>query len=643
MSDSDKAPVSGDKRATFSLISRPSPVSETLGHSSKAKRGQNRVDRAAGYSFRAPTAEDGAEIYELVKETGVLDLNSPYKYVLFGEHFGDSSIVAERDGKVRGFVTGFRPPNKPDSLFVWQIGVANSDRGRGLGSVLLQELLERESCEGVRYLEATVTPSNKPSSSLFRRFATKIGVKCRVSDAFASDLFPGDDHEREDLFRIGPLPENLTQETSDTMEIFEKYESVVRSYCRDFPKVFSRAKGYKLWTEDGKEYIDFFAGAGALNYGHNDDRMKEKIIEYLSADGIAHSLDMATEAKGLFLERFNEVILEPRDMEYKTMFPGPTGTNTVEAALKIARKVTGRDRVVGFTNGFHGMTLGALSVTGNGFKRKGAGTPLNGAVSMPYDGYLGDNIDSLDVMSKMLDDGGSGFDKPAAVIVETVQGEGGINVARFEWLKELETLCRKHDILLIIDDVQAGCGRTGTFFSFEPAGIQPDIICLSKSIGGYGLPLALTLVKPEYDIFAAGEHNGTFRGNNLAFVAAAEALRFWENDEFERSVKRKADLIRSLLEGLATRFPELDAQVRGRGFMQGLAMGIDDVAGDICHAAFDKGLVIETAGSKSEVVKILAPLTIDDAGLEKGFAILEKAIEEVLEKRKGADAGKNAA
>ncbi len=337
----------------------------------------------------------------------------------------------------------------------------------------------------------------------------------------------------------------MTQTMKETAEmtslhVFEELESEVRSYCRSFRTVFSKASNDKLWDVAGREYIDFFAGAGALNYGHNNERIRQKLVQYLLEDGITHSLDMATKAKEDFLIRFQEVILKPRGLQYKVMFPGPTGTNAVESAMKIARKVTGRETVLCFTNAFHGMSLGSLSVTGNKFKRKGAGVALNHSVFMPYDGYFGADTDTVAYMEKLLDDPGSGVPLPAAVIVETVQGEGGLNVASVPWLKRLEKLCDQRGILLIIDDVQMGCGRTGTFFSFDEAGIRPDIVCLSKSIGGYGLPMALTLIKPELDVWAPGEHNGTFRGNNLAFIAATEALSYWETDAFSVEVIRKA-------------------------------------------------------------------------------------------------------
>ncbi|WP_407933964.1 diaminobutyrate--2-oxoglutarate transaminase [Aquibacillus rhizosphaerae] len=409
------------------------------------------------------------------------------------------------------------------------------------------------------------------------------------------------------------------------MDIFNNMESEVRSYVRSFPTIFTKAKGYKMWDESGKEYIDFFAGAGALNYGHNDSVMQKKLVEYITSDGITHSLDMASTAKAEFLNRFNEVILKPRDLNYKVMFPGPTGTNTVESALKLARKVTGRTDIISFTNGFHGMTIGSLSVTGNSMKRKGAGIPLQNVVTMPYDNYV-DDQDSLDYLERFLEDSGSGVAIPAAMILETVQGEGGINAASFEWLKKLEGICKRWGILLIVDDVQAGVGRTGTFFSFEPAGIKPDIVCLSKSLSGYGLPFAVTLVRPEIDKFQPGEHNGTFRGNNHAFVTATSALSYWENDDFEKDVKVKSEKIYTFLEKMVKKYPELKGEVRGRGFMVGIASEVEGLSNKIAANAFELGLIMETSGPKDEVFKLFPPLTIDEEGLNKGFAIIEESI-----------------
>lgn len=417
-----------------------------------------------------------------------------------------------------------------------------------------------------------------------------------------------------------------------TMETFEEMESEVRSYSRNWPTIFKKSKGYKLWDVDGKEYIDFFAGAGTLNYGHNDKAMQDKLIEYIKNDGIIHSLDMGTIPRKEFLEQFKSIILEPRKLDYKIMFPGPTGTNTVESALKIARKVTGRNTVISFTNAFHGMTLGSLSVTGNVFKREGAGIPLNHAVTMPFDHYI-KNHNSIAYLERFLEDGGSGVSTPAAIILETIQGEGGVNTASVEWIKQVDGLCKKYNILLIVDDVQAGNGRTGSFFSFEFAGIYPDIVCLSKSIGGFGLPMAITLIKPEYDQWEPGEHNGTFRGNNMAFIAATEALKYWKDDAFEQALREKGEFLKKEIYRLVETYPKLEGEVRGRGLMLGLAINKEGLASAVSNEAFKHGLIIETSGPDDEVIKFLPPLIIDWEGLTEGVQILEKSIKHVLEKK----------
>ena len=407
---------------------------------------------------------------------------------------------------------------------------------------------------------------------------------------------------------------------SSTTTIFESLESNVRSYCREFPSIFSKALGHTLWDEHGRTYIDFFSGAGALNYGHNHPRLKRKLIDYLEQDGIVHSLDLHTQAKAAFLNRFNQVILKPRHLDYRVMFPGPTGTNSVESALKIARKVTGRHTVIAFTNAFHGMTLGALALSSNRFKRAGAGVPLSSTVHVPFDQYFGDGLDTVDYLERCLYDQGSGVSRPAAVILETVQGEGGVHVASTAWLKAVETICRQHKVPLIVDDVQVGCGRTGPFFSFEQSGIHPDIVCLSKSISGYGLPMALTLIRPEFDEkWSPGEHNGTFRGNNAAFVTATEALSFWEDRRLEQETLKRGQTVEVFLQNLAEELPELGAEVRGRGLIYGLAVDDAEAAHAISQEAFARGLLVETSGADGQVVKLLPPLTITDDALADGL------------------------
>ncbi len=419
------------------------------------------------------------------------------------------------------------------------------------------------------------------------------------------------------------------------MKIFEEIESEVQSYGRAFPRVFNKAQGEHLYDNEGNQYLDFLAGAGTLNYGHNNPIFKEKLIEYVTADGITHGLDMHTQAKGDFLETFNEKILKPRKMDYVVQFTGPTGTNSVEAAMKIARNVTGQQNIVTFTNGFHGVSLGSLAATGNSHHRDAAGVSLNGTHRMPFDGYLGDGIDTTIYLDKVLSDSSSGINSPAAVIVETVQGEGGINVASFEWLRNLQTVCKKHGLLFIVDDIQAGCGRTGSYFSFEEAGISPDIITLSKSLSGYGLPFAVVLMKPELDQWKPGEHNGTFRGNNLAFVTAKTAIdSYWSDNNFSQSIKRNGEYISDRLEAIVEKFGQGNFTARGRGMFQGINCVNGDLAAAITQRAFKKGLIIETSGADDHVVKFLCPLTISDENLKKGIDIVESAIKEVCLKEK---------
>lgn len=417
------------------------------------------------------------------------------------------------------------------------------------------------------------------------------------------------------------------------MKIFEEIESEVQSYARAFPRLFNRAKGEKMWDEEGNEYLDFLAGAGTLNYGHNNPLFKDALIDYIKNDGITHGLDMHTKAKGEFLQSFSDKILKPRNMEYVVQFTGPTGTNAVEAAMKIARNVTGQQNVVTFTNGFHGVSLGSLAATGNSHHRDAAGVSLSGVHRMPFDGYLGDNIDTTEYLDKVLSDSSSGINSPAAVIVETVQGEGGINAASIDWLRNLQAVCRKHGILLIVDDIQAGCGRTGDFFSFEEAGISPDIITLSKSLGGYGLPFAVVLMKPELDQWKPGEHNGTFRGNNLAFVTAKAAIdHYWSDNTFSKEIKRKGRYVSDRLNRIVSQYGEGNLSTKGRGMFQGINCVNGDIAGKITRAAFKQGLIIETSGADDHVVKFLCPLIISDENLKKGIDIVESAIKDLCSK-----------
>ncbi|NNC24477.1 diaminobutyrate--2-oxoglutarate transaminase [Salinisphaera sp. USBA-960] len=414
------------------------------------------------------------------------------------------------------------------------------------------------------------------------------------------------------------------------MQTIERLESEVRGYVRSFPTVFSTAKGNRQTDENAREYIDFFGGAGALNYGHNDEAMKKALIDYIESDGVTHGLDTATAAKQRFLEAFDEIVMKPRDMNYKLQFPGPTGTNAVEAALKLARKVTGRSQIMHFTHGFHGMTLGAMTVTANAAIRESAGVDIADSTVVPYSDFYDDPQQSIAYIERMLTDPFSGMDKPAAMIVEAVQGEGGIHVADYDWLKEIERLCRDHDILLILDEIQAGVGRTGPFFAFEPSGIKPDMITMAKSVSGYGLPMSLVLIRPEIDEWDAGEHTGTFRGNNHAFVTAVAALEtYWRDDTLHQETLRKGEHARERMRSMIDRVDGFNATIRGQGLFIGMDCERPELGNEISAACFERGLILETTGEDDRVVKVMPPLITPDADLDAGLDILEDAVKYV--------------
>lgn len=414
-------------------------------------------------------------------------------------------------------------------------------------------------------------------------------------------------------------------------ETFEKYESNIRSYCRKWPVEFVSAKGSIYKDTEGNEYIDFFDGAGALNYGHNPDYIKEKLIKYLESDGIIHALDMYTVPKENFINYFEEKILKPRKLDYKIAFPGPTGTNSIELALKLARKVKQRPYIWAFTGAFHGMTLGALALTTESAARKAAGVPLNYTVHIPAPYSMGGNFDSIAYMEQLLSDDHSGYEKPAAIIIETVQQEGGIHVFSKEFLKDLRALCDKYDILLICDEVPIGCSRSGTFFSFERADIVPDIVCMSKSIGGYGIPFAVTLFKKELDVFKPGEHNGTFRGCQLSMVAGLAALEMTVEQDIPAQVRRKEKIVKEYLDKEIKPLLKGKMEIRGIGLSWGIEFNDGKLARAVLDKCFEKKLIIELAGSYDSVLKIMPSLVIEDELLLKGLNIVKESIQEVIE------------
>ena len=433
---------------------------------------------------------------------------------------------------------------------------------------------------------------------------------------------------------------NTAMNAVEGTEVFTQWESELRGYCRLYPTVFKSASNARQVDEAGKSYIDFFAGAGVLNFGHNNPRMKRAIIDFIEADGVAHSLDMHTTVKRDFLQAFAETILEPRGMNHRMTFMGPTGTNAVETALKLARKVTGRRTVVAYTSGFHGMTLGSLAATANSFFRNASGVPLEHILRQPFGCEKicmgcerGCGLGSVHALRAQLENPSSGLEAPAAFLVEAIQAEGGVHVASAEWLREVEKLARDLGALFIIDDIQAGCGRTGAYFSFDGMGLDPDIVTLAKGIGGFGTPLAMNLVKPEHDDhWQPGEHTGTFRGQGLSFVAGREALRYFEDDAFMREAAAKGERMAARLQAFADRHDH-PMQVRGKGMMQALDVGDGALTKAVGARCFQEGLLVGSSGTGGSTFKLIPPLTIPDEDLDEGLDTLLRNLEAELEAR----------
>lgn len=410
-------------------------------------------------------------------------------------------------------------------------------------------------------------------------------------------------------------------------DIFQSIESEVRSYCRVFDDIFVSAKDSTIIGASGRNYIDFFAGAGSLNYGHNNTYIKNKLVDYILADGITQGLDMKTEAKRNFLQLFNDSILLPSGLKYKVQFCGSTGTDAVEASLKLAKKIKGRQGIFAFMGSYHGMTLGSLSVTSN-IQKRVKNTPVSGVTFIPFETGGTNLCNSIAYLDAILNDDHSGIEKPAAIIFETIQAEGGINVASTEWLIELRRLCNIHDIILICDDIQVGCGRTGSFFSFELSGIVPDIVLLSKSISGLGLPMSIVLLRRELDIWEPGEHAGTFRGCQFAFVAGAAALEYRKLVDLDYMVTEKGELIHQYLLNLELVRKGI-ITIRGQGMIWGIDLTNTNkpkLARQVCKLCFDKNLIIEAVGRKGMVLKIMPPLTIDKRLLVQGLDILNNSL-----------------
>src|SRR5476649_342980 len=444
--------------------------------------------------------------------------------------------------------------------------------------------------------------------------------------------------EDKPMLNDGVLHSNPLQKTNaDYLARQSKFESNVRSYPRKLPLAIAKAHG--LWVTDveGNTYLDCLAGAGTLALGHNHPAIMASLDSFLTSGLPMHTLDLTTVVKDAFSETLLS-LLPNQGRDYCLQFCGPSGADAVEAALKLAKTYTGRSGVISFSGGYHGMTHGALAVTGNLSPKEAVNGMMPEVQFMPYPhlyrcplGIGGEaGVKALTYyFENLINDVESGVRKPAAVILEAVQGEGGVNPAPVEWLQRIRKVTQEHGILLIIDEVQAGFCRTGKLFAFEHAGIEPDIIVMSKAIGG-GLPLAVLGIKKQFDAWAPGHHTGTFRGNQLAMATGLTTLQHLKDHNIADKVAVQGEWLKGKLAELQKRYPVI-GNVRGLGLMIGIEMVKPNEAQDHmgCYPAdgelsallqkkcFEAGLILERGGRNGCVLRLLPSLLItnDELGI----------------------------
>nr|WP_202805649.1 diaminobutyrate--2-oxoglutarate transaminase [Actinopolymorpha alba] len=411
-------------------------------------------------------------------------------------------------------------------------------------------------------------------------------------------------------------------------------ESSARTYARSFPIVPVRASGMTITGADGTTYLDCLAGAGSLALGHNHPVVVEAIRQVLDSQAPLHALDLATPVKDTFVETLFALLPDDLARHGRIHFCGPTGADAVEAALKLTRTATGRHGVLAFTGAYHGMTAGALSVTGNVAVRTPVAPAPTDVTRLPYPysyrcpfGIGGSEgaATGAKYIASLLDDPSGGVLPPAAMIVEPVQGEGGVIPAPDEWLREMRAITADRQIPLIVDEVQTGVARTGAFWAIEHAGITPDVLVLSKAVGG-GLPLAVIVYDSRLDGWQVGAHTGTFRGNQLAMATGAATLRYAAEHDLAQHARVVGQRLRAELNRLAADRPSV-GEVRGRGFMLGIEVVDRDAAPDALDSrppapelaariraeAFRRGLIVELGGREDSVVRLLPPLVISEA------------------------------
>lgn len=447
--------------------------------------------------------------------------------------------------------------------------------------------------------------------------------------------------------------------TANTNEYYltrqSQMESNVRSYPRKLPLAIAKAKGCWVTDVEGNEYLDCLAGAGTLALGHNHPAVVQSIQDTLASGLPLHTLDLTTPLKDAFTASLLSFIPGGQDA-YCLQFCGPSGADATEAAIKLAKTYTGRGNVISFSGGYHGMTHGSLAMTGNLSAKNAVNNLMPGVQFMPYPheyrcplGIGGEaGVDALTYyFEQFIEDVESGVTRPAAVILEAIQGEGGVVVAPTKWLKKIREVTEKHNIVLILDEVQAGFARSGKMFAFEYAGIEPDVIVMSKAVGG-SLPLAVLAIKRKFDAWQPAGHTGTFRGNQLAMGTGLATLNTIKQDKLAENAQAQGEFLKAELAKLAVQFPCI-GHIRGRGLMIGIEIVDERLAADhlgaypadsqlaaaIQTACFNNKLMLEKGGRNGTVIRLLCPLIISREEAEEVIKRFAKAIAEALASVRG--------
>jgi len=450
-----------------------------------------------------------------------------------------------------------------------------------------------------------------------------------------------------------PSEANAIIDPGETMyEFVRSHESSARTYASAIDVVIERGEGTAVFDTAGRRYLDFLMCAGTLATGHNHPVILERVQRFLQSGHVMQVLDITTPAKHDFLARLLECLPAPWASRARVQFCGPTGADAIEAALKLFKTATGRRSVIAFHGAYHGMTAGALALTGNLSAKRHVASLMPDVYFMPFPyayrcpfglgGKLTSQV-SLAYIERALSDPESGIPHPAAMVVEVVQGEGGVIPASLDWLRGLRQLTARLDIPLIIDEVQTGIGRTGTMFAFEAAGIEPDAVVISKAIGG-GFPMSLVVYDSKYDVWQSGAHAGTFRGNQIAMAAGTACLDVIRDEQLVAAAYAKGDYLGARLTELAAQYPMI-GEVRGRGLMWGLEIVDPAAAPDslgshpanremalaLKRRCLRLGLILENGGRYGAVLRMLPPLNVALREIDEAVDILAQAMKEATD------------